>query len=656
MKPLIATDPAEVDGHRVVGRLGEGGQGVVYLGEAADGRRVAIKMLGAGLDDPDAREHFRQEVGYARRVKAFCTAQVLASGETGGMPYVVSEFVDGPSLAQVIEERGALHGAELRRLAIGTLTALAAIHQAGVVHRDFKPGNVLISRDGPRVIDFGISRALEEAEPGGDHLVGTPPYMAPEQFGGQQAGPRADMFAWAATMVAAASGSPPFGTGDLPALVARIMYAEPELGGLDGELRELAVRCLAKDPQERPTATRALLTLLGHRLREGELRGTGEHRLLAEGQQSAAPPAAGSGAAGSGAVRSGGVGSGAAGLRRRWALVAGAAGVAVAVAAAVLLLRPAPTPPVPTAVPTPPPAPRQGPIPLTSTSELKLPDTGITLHENPADPVWVSSYHDQRKGGSFPSYVRDPARGTFAFFGNLEEPIVSPGGGYVASLSGTRVRRVGFETIRIRERATGRDHEVRTVDKPATLWEPAWSADGRRLVATVMEPGGPSRAVGFTVVDPAAGTARTVKVAGAGSATYAWGSDGASLVHGTHDGAVRVVDLDGRPLRTFRGLGEPAPGGVARTEIGTVFATKCPGKAGDVCFWDEQSGDRKGMTRLPAGSAFRGWLDERHFLTTVPDGRDIDVVMMGLDGRAVRTLATGPRAEIDQVRLWFTRR
>ncbi|WP_344890574.1 serine/threonine-protein kinase, partial [Nonomuraea antimicrobica] len=290
MRPLLATDPDRVDGHRIVGRLGEGGQGVVYLGESPDGTRVAIKMLGAGLDDPDARARFGQEVGYARRVKAFCTAQVLASGEFGGTPYVVSEYVDGPSLATVILDRGPLRGAELRRLAIGTLTALAAIHRAGVVHRDFKPGNVLLSRDGPRVIDFGISRALEELEHPGDHIVGTPPYMAPEQFGGGPSGPAADLFAWASTMVAAATGRPPFGTGEVAPLVNRILSAEPDLGDLDGELRELAVRCLAKDPAARPTATYALLTLLGHRVPEQALRQAGEQRLLAEGQQSAAPP------------------------------------------------------------------------------------------------------------------------------------------------------------------------------------------------------------------------------------------------------------------------------------------------------------------------------------------------------------------------------
>ncbi|TDE54575.1 serine/threonine protein kinase [Nonomuraea mesophila] len=452
MKPLVAGDPREVGGHRIVGRLGEGGQGVVYLGESPEGRQVAVKLLGSGLDDPGALDRFRQEAGYARRVKAFCTAQVLDGGEAGGLPYVVSEFVDGPSLAQVIQERGPLRGAELRRLAIGTLTALAAIHQAGVVHRDFKPGNVLLSRDGPRVIDFGISRAVEELEHHGDVIEGTPPYMAPEQFGGGAAGAPADMFAWASTMVATATGRPPFGTGPLPALIHRITRAEPALGELEGELRELAVRCLAKDPGERPTATQALLTLLGHRVPE--------QRLLAEGQQSAAPPSRH--------------------LRRLPPAVTVSLAVvaAVAVAAAVLLTRPSPTA-VTSAGPAAglPPAPSAGPMPLTSVSEVELQDTGITVHESPDDPVWVSSYHDQRKGQAG-SYVRDPATRRFAFFGNLEEPIVSPGGGYVASLSSTRLQRTDFETIRLRERATGRDRDLRTVDKPATLFWPAWSPDG----------------------------------------------------------------------------------------------------------------------------------------------------------------------------------
>ncbi|MEV0166489.1 serine/threonine-protein kinase [Nonomuraea fuscirosea] len=659
MRPLLAHDPVQVGEHRVVGRLGVGGQGVVYLGESPGGGRVAIKMLGAELDDAEARSRFRQEVGYARRVKAFCTAQVLASGELDGMPYVVSEYVDGPSLASVIMDRGPLRGAELRRLAIGTLTALAAIHQAGVVHRDFKPGNVLLSRDGPRVIDFGISRALEETEAGGE-LVGTPPYMAPEQFADRPVGRAADLFAWASTMVAAATGRPPFGTGDVAALITRILHQEPDLGELDGDLRELAARCLAKDPAARPTAAQALLTLLGHPVPERTPRHPGE--LLAEGQESAAPP--------SGAPRSAGGSrsdegreaeageqvSAASGWRGRWPVVAGAVVTALVVVAAVLLLfprsQPEPRPPAATAPASVPlPTPRPGDMARTSTTEVKIPGTGITLHENPADPLWVSSYRDERDGVGYTTYTRDPATGAFGFFGAWEEPIVAPGGRYVASLSVTRFRRSGFEFIRIRDRATGQDRELRTVDKPATLFEPVWSADGRRLLATVTDD--KAKAQGFAVIDVVAGEVRTVEVADAAETRFAWGSGDSVLYQATGE-VIRALDLQGRKLREFPG--KLSPGGAVRTPIGTVFGTECPGNARDVCFLDEMSGAEKGEARLGKGAAFRGWLDERHLLVTIRSGDDFRVVIADETGRTVRTLATGPASVVDKVRFWYTRK
>lgn len=694
MRPLLAHDPVQVGEHRVVGRLGVGGQGVVYLGESPGGGRVAIKMLGAEPADAEARSRFRQEIGYARRVKAFCTAQVLASGELDGTPYVVSEYVDGPSLAGVIMDRGPLRGAELRRLAIGTLTALAAIHQAGVVHRDFKPGNVLLSRDGPRVIDFGISRALEETEAGGE-LVGTPPYMAPEQFADRPVGRAADLFAWASTMVAAATGRPPFGTGDVAALITRILHQEPDLGELDGDLRELAARCLAKDPAARPTAAQALLTLLGHRVPEQASRHPGE--LLAEGQESAAPPdggreqvprrAGGFPAAGAqdpaaparrrrwplvgGAehpARLGNwppvVGEQASAWRRRWPVVAAAVVTAlVAVVAAVLLIprsQPGPRPLAATpsasgsasgSASVPLPTPRAGDMALTSTTEAKIPGTGITLHENPADPLWVSSYRDERDGVGYTTYTRDPAAGTFGFFGAWEEPIVAPGGRYVASLSVTRFRRSGFEFIRIRDRATGQDRELRTVDKPATLFEPVWSADGRRLVATLADRKG--KAEGFAVIDVITGAVKVMKVPDVADTRFMWGS-GDSVLYQATGGVIRALDLQGGRLREFKG--KLAIGGVATTPIGTVFATECPGRSRDICFLDEMTGAKKGEARLPKGSGFRGWLDDRHLLVTIPSGDDLNVVMADVTGRTVRTLATGPASVIDKVRFWYTRK
>ncbi|MGW4644902.1 BMP family ABC transporter substrate-binding protein, partial [Sphaerisporangium sp. NPDC004334] len=172
--------------------------------------------------------------------------------------------VEGASLEQRVRERGPLSGDELVRLALGTAGALAAIHQAGVVHRDFKPSNVLLGPDGPRVIDFGIARALDSVTATGTGVAGTPTYMAPEQIAGEQVGPPADVFAWAVTMVFAATGRRAFGGASVPSVLHAVLTAEPDLSGVPESLRSLLGRCLAKIPQERPTAAEIMLQLVGH--------------------------------------------------------------------------------------------------------------------------------------------------------------------------------------------------------------------------------------------------------------------------------------------------------------------------------------------------------------------------------------------------------
>lgn len=262
--PLIDTDPTRIGEYTLLGRLGQGGQGVVYLGSAPDGARVAVKTLHRdALDLPGLREQLAEEVEMARRVARFCTAQVLAADLDADPPYVVSEYVEGPSLQAVVRERGPLRGASLERLAVGTLTALAAIHQAGIVHRDFKPANVLMAPGGPRVIDFGIARALEGTAILTSRIAGTPAYMAPEQITGGPLGPAVDMFAWGATLVYAANGRGPFGHGSLKAVVQRVINDEPDFGELSGTLREIAERCLNKDAAQRPTAAETLMLVLG---------------------------------------------------------------------------------------------------------------------------------------------------------------------------------------------------------------------------------------------------------------------------------------------------------------------------------------------------------------------------------------------------------
>ncbi|MEU5860313.1 serine/threonine-protein kinase [Nonomuraea sp. NPDC047529] len=241
----------------LAGRLGQGGQGVVYLGEDAEGGRAAVKVMTGEID-----RSFARELAAARKVDEFCTARVLVADLDHDPPYVASEYIEGPTLHGAVGAAGPLRGAALTRLAIGTATALAAIHRAGVVHRDFKPGNVLLGPDGPRVIDFGIARLTDATATRGG-AVGTPPYMSPEQFSGETAGPASDVFAWGATITYAGTGRPPFGTAPFAAVAYRILHEQPDLGDLPDPLRSIVAHCLAKPPDARPTARSLLLHLLG---------------------------------------------------------------------------------------------------------------------------------------------------------------------------------------------------------------------------------------------------------------------------------------------------------------------------------------------------------------------------------------------------------
>lgn len=235
----------------------------MYLGESPSGARVAVKVLHARVaGDPTTRRRFLREVEAARQVPPFCTARVLDVGTAGERPYVVSEFIAGESLEQRVGSHGPLSPGDLRRLAVGTATALAAIHRAGIVHRDFKPANVLLGPDGPRVVDFGIAHGTDMAT-AATGMVGTPPYMSPEQFSGERVGPPSDMFSWAGTILFAGTGRSPFGSDvALAALMYRILNQECDLTGLPDDLRALAGRCLAKEPGHRPTAEEVLLRLI----------------------------------------------------------------------------------------------------------------------------------------------------------------------------------------------------------------------------------------------------------------------------------------------------------------------------------------------------------------------------------------------------------
>src|SRR5258708_3852701 len=214
MLPLRVTDPREVGGYGLVGRLGEGGQGVVFLAVSSAGTRVALKVLPATTDS-QVRSRFLKEVAAAQRVARFCTAQVLDAGIFERRPFIVSEYVNGPSLVEVVEQDGPRSGSALERIAIATLTALGAVHGVGMVHRDFKPGNVLLGPDGPVVIDFGLATVPGMTTTGlsGQVAIGTPAFMAPEQLAGERVTAAADMWSWGVTIAFAGTGRLPF-TGE----------------------------------------------------------------------------------------------------------------------------------------------------------------------------------------------------------------------------------------------------------------------------------------------------------------------------------------------------------------------------------------------------------------------------------------------------------
>jgi len=257
--PLRDTDPRAVGAYRLLGRLGEGGQGVVFLAESPAGSRAAVKLL-PPTTDPQVRSRFLKEVAAAQRVARFCTAQVLDAGIFERRPFIVSEYVDGPSLVEVVEQFGPRSGAALERIAVATLAALGAVHAVGMVHRDFKPANVLLGPDGPVVIDFGLATVPGMTTTGlsGQVAVGTPAFMSPEQLAAKRVTAAADMWSWGVTIAYAGTGQLPFQGESLTATAFAILHSDPNVGSLPEPLRLLVHRCLSKDSAARPSAREAL--------------------------------------------------------------------------------------------------------------------------------------------------------------------------------------------------------------------------------------------------------------------------------------------------------------------------------------------------------------------------------------------------------------
>ncbi|MFF4751667.1 serine/threonine-protein kinase [Streptomyces sp. NPDC002514] len=258
MTSLSTGDPESIGGYTLLGRLGAGGMGVVYLGVSASGRQVAVKLVhGPHAQEEEFRTRFRQEIAAARRVSGAFTAPVVDADPDAERPWMATLYVPGLNLTEVVKQDGPLSLRELRALGLGLTEALRDIHRAGLVHRDLKPGNVLMTEDGPRVIDFGISRASDnQSLTTTGRMIGTPPFMSPEQLASpRDVTPASDVFSLGSLLVFAAVGTGPF-DADSPYITGyQVAYGTPDLGGVPEALLGIVERCLDKDPAARPELT-----------------------------------------------------------------------------------------------------------------------------------------------------------------------------------------------------------------------------------------------------------------------------------------------------------------------------------------------------------------------------------------------------------------
>jgi predicted Ser/Thr protein kinase len=267
MDPLQPGDPVMVGSYRLLGRLGAGGMGQVFLGVSPGGRKVAVKVIYPfHARTPSYRERFAREVQAAQRVGGFHTAPVVDADPHADPPWMVTAFIEGPSLQDAVDRDGPLPPDEVRTLGAGLAEGLAAIHARGLVHRDLKPGNVILAPDGPRIIDFGIARVID-ATPGittAGAVIGTFAYMSPEHLGGEATGPASDVFSLGSVLAFAATGRPPFSGATAAAVMFRLFSQAPDLAALaDHELAGLIGGCLDKSPEDRPTVSHLLAALGG---------------------------------------------------------------------------------------------------------------------------------------------------------------------------------------------------------------------------------------------------------------------------------------------------------------------------------------------------------------------------------------------------------
>ncbi|MBG0813222.1 serine/threonine-protein kinase [Planomonospora sp. ID82291] len=634
--PLTPSDPRELAGYRITGRLDDARPQDAYLAEDPSGSRAVIRLLPPGADP----ERFLRTVEPLRGMSAFGVAQVLGGGFHDDRPYIVSEHVEGATLAEAVAADGTLRGAALDRLAIGTMAALAAVHRSGAVHGDIRPETVVLGSDGPVVVDFGLAGALAAVEGAPTRSVGLPAYQAPERLDGAAPAPPADVFAWAATVAFAATGAAPFGGGTVAATINRILHDEPDLSAVPGELGDLLAECLAKDPADRPAAGAALLRLVG----EESLLETAT--AIATGRVAEQPP-----------VRPPG------GRLRRALLLGGAFLAVAAVSGAAVYLAAPPRPAevrraAATASPggSLAPAPTAAPVPATTaqptsaawekveepSAEVRLDGTSAVVHEHPSDPVRLSAY--LLTAQPFTSYLRERS-GSFREVGAAEEAVPSPDGRWVALNPWLKFTDSDQDRVRLSAPAAGERFAVDTVKQPLRTMFPVWSRDGSRLLLSILDPG-KDLITGFVLVDPAARTAAAVQTEYFDNAArpFTFMPDG-RIARAFSDGeriGINVYGADGRVTRSLPWVGAPQ-GTSWFSPSGALFATYCPRGDGTACVWSAEPGNRRATVALPPKAELAGWFNEQHLIVRVPHKKGTRLQLVDLTGAVARVLVDMPK-------------
>ncbi|MEU4509970.1 protein kinase [Nonomuraea wenchangensis] len=598
----------------------------VYLARSPADEQVLVRLLPADV----AVGPFLDALGPALRVCAAGTAQVLGAGELDGRAYVVREHVEGPTLE---EAGGSPDGVALHRLAVGTITALVAVHQAGAVHGDVRPGTVVLGPDGPRLVDLGLEQAWAAAAET-TRKVAVPAFTAPERLRGGSAEPPGDVFSWAATMVYAVSGASPYEGGSMGATVDRILQDEPTLPDL-GELRGLLTACLDKDPHARPVATEVLLRLVGQ-------------TAFLTGWVPAAPPPPRQGPSppGQGPPARGRVPPAVAVVA---AFTAGAlvAGVAVyALTGGRAPVRPAAGPPATSApvtiTPSPAVAPKETVAPKAA-ADLPLPAIGATFHEHPDDRVRLASYLEVTR--PYTGYVRERG-GSFRSVGTTEEPVVAPGGDWVALNPWVKFQNSDMDVVKLLRLSTGESFTVQTARKPQRTMNPVWSRDGTKLLLTVINTAKePFTARDFVLVDLSTRRALRVQTEYSDDASliFTFAPDG-TVVRGFFLGERRGIDFyntSGQVARSMHWVGTPRDSDWF-SPSGRQLVTVCPRSAKDLCVWDARTGARRAtVPREDDEGALLGWFNESHLLVRDPAKKKgtAHVKIIDFVGRTERVLA-----------------